>query len=67
MELVANWGITVLVAPGNGWAADTRLIFTVVRGTDGFHRIRSIHEVQVLVPRASAEESSWGSVKNLYR
>ena len=71
VEVVADCGIMVLVAPGNGWYADTRLIFTLVRGTDGFYRIRSIHEVPILAPRASAEESNesvtWGDIKNGYR
>jgi hypothetical protein len=67
VELRANCGITVLIATDNGWATDTRLIFTLVRGTDSFYRIRSIREVPILAPRASAEESTWGSVKGLYR
>jgi hypothetical protein len=67
VELTMNADVTVLVARDLGWFSDTRFIFLLVEDADGWYRIRSIREIQVLEPHASVDESSFGSIKGLYR
>lgn len=67
VEATCNAVVTVLVASDNGWLADTRFIFLLVKDTNGFYRIRSIREVQVLEPLASVEAVSFGGIKARYR
>jgi len=67
VELTVNADITVLVAADTGWLATTRLVFLLAEDEHGEYRIRSIRERPILEPRASVEESSFASIKGLYR
>jgi hypothetical protein len=68
--LTADADITVLVGANTGWLANTRFLFLLVEDADGYYRIRSIREKKILEPAPHpslrVEESSWGSIKNLY-
>ena len=58
--------MTVMYAmSGSGARSDVRFEFRLVAGTDGFLRIRSIHERPPYQP--AVEPTNWGTIKNLYR
>lgn len=65
-ELTASAGIQVLWAANSGAFTAIRFVFTIVEDDQGQLRILRIDEHPDF-SRLSIEESSWGSIKGLYR
>ncbi|NNE42778.1 MAG: hypothetical protein HKN12_01090 [Gemmatimonadetes bacterium] len=66
VEITADATVTVLTGPNDGFLSDTRLVVELVEDADGFFRVDRVDEVEKLGP-ARAEDSSFGSIKSLYR
>jgi hypothetical protein len=66
IELTTNTQGRVLTSSMDGWSFDTRVVFELV-SREGFLRIAKMKEVPVTFGARSVEESSWGSIKSLYR
>jgi hypothetical protein len=68
-EVTCTLDVEVLVGPMDGWRADSKLVFVLVP-VNGYLRIREIEEVQPFKSGRTpigAEDSSWGTIKALYR
>ena len=66
IELTTTMQGEVLTDANHGWSFDTRVVFELV-SREGFLRIVKITEVDAVLAGRSVEESSWGSIKGLYR
>ena len=66
VELTCDFLGRLLISSSSGWAFDTRLIFELVP-RNGFLRIAKVTESESILMRPRVEESSWGSIKGLFK
>ena len=64
IELTCSMQGTIVNTDADGWSVDTRLLFEVISPEGGGFHIRKITEISSV---ARVEDSSWGSIKGLYR